>query len=134
MLRTRRFIFTKDKVHRCFSINVFNNPKLSTQPNTDPTYDESGIVHYTDTQGINIVRQLGTSITNIFGGKGFDTTVYDNLRTESLKNVEKLLDSNSKISNLRMEFSHAHPELIVHHIYGTLLRKKQHIYVGVDKP
>ena len=108
---------------RCMSTNILYTPKMSTQQNTDPTYVEVGIVHYTDTQGINAVRQLGTSIANIFGGKGFDTSVYDDLRTESLTKVSGMLDSDCKISNLRMEFNHAHPELIVHHVYGTLLKK-----------
>ena len=109
---------------RRMSTNILYTPKMSTQQNTDPAYIEVGIVHYTDTQGINIVRQFGTSITNIFGGKGFDTSVYDDLRTESLTKISQMLDSDSKVANLRMEFSHAHPELIVHHVYGTLLKKK----------
>lgn len=105
------------------STNVLKTTKMSTQPNTDKKYVEVGIVHYTNTQGINVLRQVGTELMTLFGGKGFDTSVYDYLRDESVKHVNDMLNDNQKVCNMRMEFSHAHPDLIVHHIYGTLLEK-----------
>ena len=105
------------------STNIIHTSKMTTQQNMDDDYIEVGIVYYTDTQGINAIRQIGTSVVNMFGGKGFDTSVYDNLRTESLQNVLNLLENDNKLCNVRMEFCHADQELIVHHIYGTLLKK-----------
>ena len=109
---------------RLLTTNILYTQKITTQLNTDPAFTEIGIVHYTDTQGINIVRQFGTTVVNMFGGKGFDTSVYDSLRTESITKVDNMLDDDHKICNMRMEFNHAHPDLIVHHIYGTLLKKQ----------
>jgi hypothetical protein len=107
--------------------NILLNPKISTEPNTDSSYKTIGIIHYTDTQGIDVLREFGTEVMNVFGKKGFDNPVYDQLRNESLNKVINIIETNPnyKISNLRMEFSHVNVNLIVHHIYGTLLEKNK---------
>lgn len=107
--------------------NILLNPKISTEQNTDPLYKSIGIIHYTDSQGINVLRELGTEIMNVFGEKGFDNPVYDQLRNESLKKIVNIINTNPdyKVCNLRMEFSHVNVNLIVHHVYGTLLERKK---------
>lgn len=106
--------------------NILLNPKISTEPNSDSSYKSIGIIHYTDSQGIDILREFGTEIMNVFGKKGFDNPVYDQLRNESLKKIVEIINTNPdyKVCNLRMEFSHVNVNLIVHHVYGTLLKKQ----------
>lgn len=105
--------------------NILLNSKISTEPNLDSNYKNIGMIHITDSKGINVIR-IGTEIMNIFGNKGFDNQIYDELRNESLHKINNFVNSNPnyKISNLRMEFSHANVNLLVHHVYGTLLEKK----------
>lgn len=122
MMRTTKIVKT---CLRNYSSNIIKTNRISTQQNTDMNYKEIGVVHYTNSQGINGVRQLGTSITTLFGYKGFDTSVYDELRNESLEHVDKLLeDKNAKLCNMRMEFTHVGDYLVLHHVYGTLLKKE----------
>jgi hypothetical protein len=106
--------------------NILLNSKISTEPNLDPSYKNIGMIHITDSRGINVIREIGTEIMNIFGNKGFDNQIYDELRNESLDKINNFVNSNPnyKISNLRMEFSHVNVNLLVHHVYGTLLEKK----------
>lgn len=104
--------------------SVFHTTKISTEQNKDPTYVESGVVHLSDSKGINLVRGVITDVTNIFGAKGISNVIYDELRKSTLQELHKLLKHDEKICNLRMEFSHPQPELIFHHAYGTLYRKR----------
>ena len=106
--------------------NILLNSKISTEPNLDPNYKNIGMIHITDSMGINVIREIGTEIMNIFGNKGFDNKIYDELRNESLHKINNFVNTNPnyKISNLRMEFSHVNVNLLVHHVYGTLLEKK----------
>ncbi len=106
---------------------IYRTSKISTDPNTDPNYRKVGIVHYTDSAGINLAREFGTGISNIFGMKGFDNTVYDKLRKETLEKVQGLLSDNQIICSSRMEFD-VTPKattLIIHHFYGTLYEKSK---------
>ena len=104
------------------NISVYNDNRISTQQNNDPSFKESGVIHFSDSQAINALREVGTGFSNFFGAKGFDNTIYDNLRNESLTKVGALLQPGEKICNLRMEFDQTTPGLIFHHVYGTLLR------------
>ena len=61
----------------------------------------------------------------MFGAKGFDNSVIDELRNKTLSTLKTMINQNQKVCNLRMEIGHGDPALILHHIYGTLLEKKQ---------
>jgi hypothetical protein len=104
---------------------IYRTSKISTDPNVDPNYRKVGIVHYSDSAGINIVRGFGTGISNIFGAKGFDNTVYDTLRKQTLEKVKGLLTDNQIICSCRMEFDIGTPSMIIHHFYGTLYEKEK---------
>lgn len=105
-------------------LNFFPSEKISTQPNFDSSYKEIGVLHITESKGINAVRGLATGISNLFGAKGFDNSVVDTLRNETLANLEKNIKKNQKVCNLRMEIDNPDPGLLFHHVYGTLLEKK----------
>ena len=103
---------------------VFHSNRISTEPNQDPNYYEIGVIHLSDATGINLVRGVVTGISNIFGAKGIDNTVYDALRKQTLTSLQKMMKPDEKICNLRMDFDSPSPELLYHHLYGTLLRKR----------
>ena len=103
---------------------ILNSPFISADPNTDPSYQHIGLIHFTDSAGINIVRGIFTDVANIFGKKGFDNTIYDGLRKSTLEQIIKMLKSNQKVCSCRMEFDMAPTNtMIFHHFYGTLYEK-----------
>lgn len=102
---------------------IFITKNISSQQNMDNSYEEIGLVHLTDSTGINIIRDFATGVTNMFGAKGFDNAVYDYARNSALQKMQQKINENQKISNLRMEVSFDKTVVFVH-LYGTLLQKK----------
>ena len=92
--------------------------------NMDSAYKEIGVIHLTDSMAINAVRGIATGIANMFGSKGFDNSVIDNLRNKTLTTLKTMINANQKVCNLRMELERSDPALILHNIYGTLLEKR----------
>ncbi len=101
---------------------IFRTDRISTQPNMDNSYKEIGIIHFSDSIAINAARGFVTGVANIFGKKGYENMIYDNLRNDALKLLQEKLASNQKISNVRMEIDR-YLDLVYVHIYGTLLEK-----------
>jgi uncharacterized protein YbjQ (UPF0145 family) len=106
----------------------FPTKNISTQENKDSDYEEVGIIHITDTLGVNAIREGATSFFNIFGQKGFDNSRYDVVRNEVLKlMVEEMKKQNiDRVCNVRMDASPGseYNSMIIANIYGTALRKK----------
>jgi hypothetical protein len=96
--------------------------KLSMEPNKDPSYTEKGIIHTTTVGAINIVRGIASGFANIIGSSGFDSTIYDEKRTDALTNLQKSLQPNQKICNLKIEIDSG-PEVFFIHSYGNLYEK-----------
>lgn len=114
---------TQTTMNRPHTTNLFFDNRISTEANTDPAYMAAGIVHLTDTAGINALRSIGTEWANMFGAKGFDVSVYDTLRNDTLQKVMDILLPHQKICSCRMEFEMGVSN-IFHHFYGTLYEKK----------
>ena len=107
------------------SIFIYKSLQVSTQSNTDRTFEEVGIIHITESAAINTLRALATNTLNIFGNKGFDNTIYDTARNAALSKLMAQVAPNQKISNLRMEIANeTGTQLFFVHLYGTLLEKK----------
>jgi hypothetical protein len=114
---------------------LFLDSRVSTQPNTDPTFIESGIIHLCDSVAINALRASVTSFFNAFGSSGFDSTLYDLARNNCLKRIVNVLnikdkqikeegrDIDLKVCNIRFEMLSLDPSLITINAYGTLLSK-----------
>ena len=102
---------------------IFYTDKISTQPNIDPSYKEIGIIHFTDSGAVNAVRQTLTGVSNLFGKKGFDNSIYDKIRNEALNIFTKKIAANQKVANIRLDIETDAMNTIVIHIYGTLLEK-----------
>lgn len=102
----------------------FPSDKITTQPNSDNSLKEVGIMHLTHAKGINAVRGIGTGIFNFFGAKGFDTIIFDQTRTEALAEISKKMEEGGikKLCNLRMEADSSNPAMFVLNLYGTALK------------
>jgi hypothetical protein len=109
---------------------------MSTQPNNDNSYKEIGVLHVSDSAAINVARGFATGISNLFGSKGFDNSLIDGLRNQTLNTVKNLLTSEQKVCNLRMEIDTSNPTLVFHHVYGTLLQKGSNVQTkeGIRPP
>jgi hypothetical protein len=105
---------------------IYKTTQISTDRNIDPNYKKIGIVHYSDSAGINIAREFGTGLYNVFGARGFDNKIHDNLRKSTLDKIKGLLTENQIICSCRMEFDvkTVSTTMIIHHFYGTLYEKR----------
>ena len=107
------------------NLTIFSTTRISTDPNTDPNYKQIGLVHFSESAGINILRGFGTGVANMFGSKGFDNTIYDKLRNETIQKVNSMITQNQKICSCRMDFElGTNNTIIFHHFYGTLYEKR----------
>jgi hypothetical protein len=127
--RTRKYIGSGKGAHsseKNVDASIFKSNRISTQPNVDPNYEETGIVYMSESIGIDVVRSTITGFASFLGKKGVDNMFYDKLRDDTLKKLEQMLDKNpdSKICNLRMEFENPFPDLLYHHVYGTLMGRR----------
>ena len=103
---------------------IFSSNQISTQYNTDPRFNEIGIIHVTDSDAVGSFRAIGTGVANVFGAKGFDNSIIDKARNKALIKMAKMLTNKQKVCALRMEITQ-NPQLIFVHLYGTLLELKQ---------
>jgi len=127
--RKKQVNFKKHGGDGALTDNMFMTSNISTEPNIDPAYQEIGIVHVTDTAGINAISNTITGIANIFGSKGADNPIFDKTRNDLLQKLQQQIKMAEtpgmevKICNLRMDIN-IHTQLIVMTAYGTLLSKK----------
>jgi hypothetical protein len=106
--------------------NIYLSKQLSTNPNTDPEYQEIGVVHRTEIAGINVMRTLIKRYANVVGLSGVDSSVYVYLRNKILKQLDKFAEKDQKIANIRFEFAtneRFYSGMVVLHAYGTLYEK-----------
>ena len=78
---------------------IFMADNISTQPNTDSSYKEVGILHVTDSTAVNIIRGIATNVSNLFGDKGFDNPLIDDLRNSTLEKVKQMIKEDQKVCN-----------------------------------
>ena len=104
--------------------SIFPTTRISMAGNTDAEYNEIGIVHTSEPGSVNIAREFMTDVANVFGRKGFDRTIYDQIRKKALDNLEKLLEDNQKICNLKIDVENVKANsLFFIHLHGMLLQK-----------
>jgi len=101
---------------------IYRSSKLSIKPISED-YTQIGIFHISESTAINIVRGFGTGISNIFGAKGFDNTIYDRLRNDVFKKIEDSLEENQKVFSIKMDFETNPQGTIFLHFYGDLCEK-----------
>ena len=101
---------------------IFSSPKLSTQPCNNPNYRRIGIVHLSDSVGVNFLRNNATELFNVFGAKGFDNSIYDQLRNTCFRKLAQSINDNQQICNIRVDIERD-ASLIYMHVYGTLFER-----------
>ena len=104
------------------STEIFMTDKISTQPCNDSNYKEIGIIHLSDSMALNMLRNAATGVFNVFGQKGFDNSIYDQLRNGCFAKMNDLLKDGQRVCNLRVDIERDEA-LIYMHLYGTLLEK-----------
>ena len=104
---------------------LFSSDKISIQ-SIPSDYKQIGIIHISDSAGLNFVRQFGTNVANTFGSKGFDNSIYDELRNKVLTKLQNMIENNNKVFNVRIdiESSGATSATIFVHLYGDLCKPK----------
>ena len=102
---------------------LFLNENISTEPNKNKSYVRVGILHFTDSAAINVLRDTITSIGNLFGSKGIDNIIYDKLRNTVLTKVGIILGENRRCYNTTVQIERIDDSIFAH-VYGTLYEKK----------
>jgi len=102
---------------------IFKSERISTQPCNDPAYKEIGIIHMSDSIAVNLLRDTTSDLFNVFGAKGFDNSIYDQLRNTCFQKLQDSITANQKICNVRVDIERD-KSLIFMHVYGTLVENK----------
>jgi hypothetical protein len=100
------------------------NPNISTEPNKNKSYVRIGILHFTDSAAINVLRDTITSFGNLLGNKGVDNIIYDKLRNTVLTKVGIILGENRRCYNTTVQIERIDDNIFAH-VYGTLYEKKE---------
>ena len=106
------------------NLYLFPSDKISIQ-SIPSDYKQIGIIHISDSAGINALRQIRTNLANTFGSKGFDNAIYDQLRNKVLAKLQGMIENNNnKVFNVRIdiESSGAASATIFVHLYGDLCK------------
>ena len=86
-------------------------------------YKTIGIVHATTAQPINLLRDFGNDIANAFGAKGFDGSLFDKTRHDSVSNLLKQVNNKQKIQNVNFDFELKGDQLNIMNAWGSLLEE-----------
>jgi len=103
---------------------LFLNPNISTEPNKNKSYVRVGLLHFTDSAAINVLRDTITSIGNLFGNNGVENIIYDKLRNTVLTKVGIILGENRRCYNTTVQIERIDDNIFAH-VYGTLYEKKE---------
>lgn len=106
------------------NIEIFRGTKFSSEPNTDPSYQQVGLIHYSSSSSVNFLRQTATDFGSLFGAKTLDVGPLNVLKKKMLESIAAQTTVNQKINNLRINVENDGNALIFCHMYGTLYEKK----------
>ena len=100
---------------------IYKSDQLSIQSIPLTGYKQIGIIHMSESAGINAVRQFGTNLSNMFGSKGFDNFIYDKLRNQTFKKLISMISPTNKVFNIRIDIeTNSKDTGIFLHLYGDL--------------
>ena len=103
--------------------NIILGNAISFSSNTESDYKSIGIAHVTESAGMNILRDIGTSWLNIVGQKGFESSVHDYCREQALRKLMRLISSKQKICDVKLDVETNKTTILIH-AYGTIYEKK----------
>ena len=123
-------------------LSVYNDIRISTEPNKDETYIDYGIIHKCKAVAISKLSENFSDVANFFGSSGYDGEIFDKVRNLCLIKLTETLNDLTflnpiyiyKISNLKMEFISVDKNSITVNAYGSLHAKEiKEIKVIEDK-
>lgn len=106
--------------------NIINNQRFSTSKPQNTNMISKGIVHVTESVGINVARGIGTGFANLFGKSGFETTLYDEVKKKAFDKLSSMIsDPSFFVGNIKMDIETTQNTIFCH-LIGT-------IYTSNDK-
>ena len=102
--------------------NIFRFSNISTQSTIDPGYKVVGVLTHTINSGISAVREMATSLSNVFGQVGFDTSKFNTAKHKGLTEISEKLGPGQKLIGLSIDVDNS-PKLICVHFTGTVIEK-----------
>lgn len=113
---------TRRNQHGGNTPNIFKTSNISTQTTLDPGYKVVGVLTHTINSGISAVREMATSLSNVFGQSGFDTSKFNTAKNRGLTAISEKLGLNQKLIGLTIDVDNS-PKLICVHFTGTIIEK-----------
>lgn len=101
--------------------NLFISDKLNIDPNKK--YKTIGIAHHTELAGINMLRDMGNDIFNMFGQKGFDTGLYNRARNDGIRVLINKLKSNQVLKSPKFDIELKEQQGIQVHITALVMEE-----------
>jgi hypothetical protein len=101
--------------------NLFISDKLNIDPNKK--YKTVGIAHHTELAGINVLRDMGNDIFNMFGQKGFDTGLYNRARNDGIRVLINKLKSNQVLKSPKFDIELKEQQGIQVHITALIMEE-----------
>ena len=101
--------------------NLFLSDKLNIDP--DKKYRTIGIAHHTELAGINLVRDMGNDLFNMFGQKGFDTGLYNRARNDGIRVLINKLKSNQVLKSPKFDIELKDQQGIQVHITALVMEE-----------
>ena len=113
--------FKKKKIYGGEDENLFISDKLNIDPNKK--YKTIGIAHHTELAGINLVRDMGNDLFNMFGQKGFDTGLYNRARNDGIRVLINKLKSNQVLKSPKFDIELKDQQGIQVHITALVMEE-----------
>ena len=78
-----------------------------------------GLVHVTEAVGINVARGFGTGVANFFGSKGFESELYDTVKTNAFKKLQQQIPDKYTVGNIKLDIETTNATIFCH-LVGTV--------------
>lgn len=107
--------------------NIINNRRFSTGKPTYKNMVSKGLVHLTESVGINIARDIGSGVANLFGSSGFESTLYDEVKTKAFNKLSSMMNNKKLyVGNIKIDIE-TDKNTIFCHLVGTIYMKQEKI-------
>jgi hypothetical protein len=104
---------------------IINHRRFSTGNPTYKNMSSKGIVHITEAVGINVAREIGSGFANFFGSEGFESTLYDEVKTKAFDKLKTMMnDEQLHVGNIKIDIE-TDKNTIFCHLVGTIYMKKK---------
>tara|TARA_B100001142_G_C14045914_1_gene543913 strand:+ start:246 stop:629 length:384 start_codon:yes stop_codon:yes gene_type:complete len=107
------------------NINIINHRRFSTGNPTYKNMVSKGLVHITEAVGVNIARDFGSGLANLFGSAGFESKLYDEVKKKAFdKLIYMMSDEKLHVCNIKIDIE-TDKNTIFCHLVGTIYMKQE---------